>query len=59
MLDSLEYLKLNKFQRMLYKIAEFFMNLPKWFAIKFKKLGLAIKNFGINIAENAKEIWFT
>ena len=59
MLSSLEYLKLNKFQRMLYKIAEFFMNLPKWFAAKFKKLGLAIKNLGVSVVENAKDIWFT
>ena len=59
MLGSLEYLQLNKFQRMLYKIAQFFIGLPKWFARKFKKLGLAIKDFAIRVAENARDIWTT
>ena len=50
-INNLEYLKLNKFKRLLYKIASFFIAIP----VAFKNLGIkiwhAIKKFGLTIKD--------
>ena len=54
--SDLEYLRLNKWQRFVYKLALFFVGIPKWFAKIgkaigrfFAKLALAIKNFCVEV----------
>ncbi len=55
-LTDLEYLKLNKFQALIYKLKLFFFAIPAWFAKLgkgilqfFKNCGLAIKNEVLDI----------
>ncbi|MBE6649047.1 MAG: sugar ABC transporter permease [Ruminococcaceae bacterium] len=55
-LTDLEYLKLNKFQALMYKLKLFFFAIPAWFAKLgkgilnfFKNCGLAIKNEIVDI----------
>lgn len=59
---GLEYLKLNKFQRFLFRFTHFFLGIPDWFkkvglAIwhLIKKIGLAIKNEAIDLVETFKK----
>ena len=54
--SDLEYLRLNKWQRFVHKLALFFVGIPKWFAKIgkaigrfFVKLALAIKNFCVEV----------
>lgn len=44
-LNTLEYLKLNKFQRLIYRLQEFFYSIPKRVLGFFKKLGTKIVDF--------------
>jgi arabinogalactan oligomer/maltooligosaccharide transport system permease protein len=44
-LNTLEYLKLNKFQRLIYRLQEFFCSIPKRVLGFFKKLGTKIVDF--------------
>ncbi len=55
-LSMLEYQRLNFRQKFLYKLKMFFRGIPRWFARKFKRLGLRLKAFGISIWENIKDI---
>ena len=50
-LTDLEYLKLNKFQALLYNLKLFFVAIPSW----FKKLGLGILQFFINCYTSVKD----
>lgn len=58
-LTDLEYLKLSKFKKFLYKLGRFFVGIPKW----FKKLGIkiwnGIKKLGIKIKDEAVNIYHT
>lgn len=58
-LSILEYQRLNYWQKFLYKTKMFFLGIPKWFKKKFTKLGLKIKDFGISVWENIKDIGTT
>ncbi len=57
--SSLEYLKLNKFQRFGYKFLAFFCGIPLW----FKNLGLKIwsylKKFGLAVKDNVVDLIMT
>ena len=55
-LSDLQYLKLTKPQRLWYNLALFFLGIPHWFVNLghgilgfFKKIGLSIKNFFVDI----------
>ena len=50
-LTDLEYLKLNKFQALIYNLKLFFCAIPGW----FKKLGLGILQFFINCYTSVKD----
>ena len=59
---GLEFLKLNKFQRFLYKFTHFFLGIPNWFknlglAIwhLIKKIGLAIKNEVLDLIDTFRK----
>lgn len=58
-LGTLDYLKLNKWQKFIYKLKCFFFGIPGWFVRKFKAIGLFFKNLGIKFADNFKDIWTT
>ncbi|MCH5351135.1 MAG: sugar ABC transporter permease [Clostridiales bacterium] len=58
-LDSLAYLKLNKWQKFVYKLQCFFCAIPGWFLNLFKKIGRFFKNLGIKIKDNFVDIWYT
>ena len=45
--SDLEYLRLNKWQRFVYKLALFFVGIPKWFA----KIGIAIGRFFVKLGK--------
>ena len=56
-LNDLQYLKLTKMQRFWYNLTLFFVSIPGWFVNLgrgilglFKKVGLAIKDFFVDIA---------
>ena len=58
-LSNLEYLKLSRWQKFIYKLQCFFLGIPVWFKDKFTKLGRAFKAFGLKVAANFKDIWYT
>lgn len=58
-LSSLDYLKLNKWQKFVYKLKCFFCAIPNWFVTRFKKIGNAFKRFGIKVKDNFVDIWNT
>lgn len=58
-LKAAEYLKLNRWQRFLYKLKTFFCAIPHWFAALFKKIGRFFKNLGLKIADNFVDLWRT
>ena len=58
-LDTLAYLKLNKWQKFLYNLKCFFIGIPGWFADKFKKIGRFFKKLGLKIADNFVDLWNT
>ena len=55
-LTALEYLKLNKFQALLYDIKMFICAIPGWFAGLFISLWKLIKEFGLSIKDGALDI---
>lgn len=58
-LDTLSYLKLNKWQRLIYNLKLFFCGIPKWFLRLFTQIWLAIKTIGLKIADIFKDIGTT
>ena len=58
-LNTLEYLKLNKFQKLLYDLREFFCSIPAWFVGLFVSLWELIKNFAIKIKDGFMDIIMT
>lgn len=52
-LSALDYLKLNKWQKLLYKLKCFFVAIPGWTANKFKKLGQLFVKLGLAIKAEA------
>ena len=58
-LSTLEYLKLNKLNKILYKIKCFFCGIPAWFIAFFKGLWQKIKNFGLKVKDNIVDIGLT
>lgn len=56
---DLEYLKLSKFHKLLYKIACFFLGIPQWFVNVGKAIGNFFKNFGIKVKDNFVDIYKT
>lgn len=58
-LDVLDYLRLNGWQKFLYKLKKFICGIPEWFLGLFKKLWSVLKSFGIKVAEIFKSIGVT
>lgn len=58
-LTVLEYQRLSFGQKFIYKTKMFFRGIPGWFKAKFTKLGLKIKDFGVSVWENIKDIGTT
>lgn len=57
--SDLEYLKLSKIHKILYKIACFFIGIPAWFVNLGKTIGKKFKNFGIKVKDNFVDIYKT
>lgn len=55
-LEVLEYLRLNKWQKIIYNLGRFFCGIPAWFLRLFKKIWLFIKSFGLKVADIFKDI---
>ncbi len=53
---DLEYLKLNKFQKLLYGLKSFFAAIPGWFASLFKGIGAFFVNLAGRIKNEALDI---
>ncbi len=47
--SDLEYLKLSKFKKLIYKLLCFFIAIPLWFADKAKKIGGFFKKAGLSV----------
>lgn len=58
-LDSVQYLRLNKFQRAGYQISRFFTNFPSRWAARFKKLGNFFKNLFWGIVHYFQDLYKT
>ena len=58
-LSNLEYLKLNKLNKIWYKIKCFIFAIPGWFVAFFKGLWAKIKNLGLKIWANIVDIGVT
>lgn len=58
-LTDMEYLKLNRFKKIIYSLAVFFCNIPYKFSELFKKIGLFFKNFGLKIKNEFVDIYNT
>lgn len=58
-LNTLEYLRLNKWQKFLYNIQSFILGIPDWFVKKFKSLWNMLKKLGISIKDNVLDIGTT
>ena len=58
-LTDLEYLKLNKFKKILYKLACFFVGIPKWFLGVFKKIGRFFAKLGLKIKDEFVDVFTT
>lgn len=58
-LSTLDYLRLNKLNKILYKIKCFFCGIPAWFVSLFVGLWQKIKNLGIKIKDNIVDIGLT
>ena len=57
--DELEYLKLSKWQKFVYRFKSFFTSIPKKLGNGFLKIGHFFKKCGLAIANEAKDIWTT
>lgn len=55
-LSALDYLKLNRWQKLLYNIQSFFLGIPGWFVKKFQSLWSKIKKLGIAIKDNILDL---
>ena len=55
-LSTLDYLKLNKLNKILYKLKLFFCGIPGWFVGLFKGLWQKIKNFALKVKDNVVDI---
>ena len=55
-LSNLQYLELNRLNKILYKLKCFFCGIPVWFVAFFKGLWQKIKNFAIKIKDNIFDI---
>lgn len=55
-LSTLDYLKLNRWQKILYNIQSFILGIPAWFANKFKALGKKIWSLLLAIKDNILDI---
>ncbi len=58
-LSSLEYLKLSKFKKFLYKLALFFAGIPRWFLNIFKAIGKFFAKLGIKIKDEVVDVVMT
>ena len=58
-LEVLDYLKLNGWQKFLYNLKCFFCGIPDWFVRLFTKIGRWVKETGIAIWNNLKELYYT
>ena len=58
-LDTLAYLKLNRWQKLGYNLKKFFCAIPGWFVNLFKSIGRFFKNLALKIAANFVDIWNT
>ncbi len=58
-LTDLEYLRLSKPRKILYKVLHFFASIPKAILNFFKKIWSVIKKFGLKIKDEAVDIWTT
>ena len=58
-LNDLEYLKMPKWKRILYRIASFFTGIPGAIWGFIKKIGLGIKNAACAVGREIKDIWDT
>ncbi|MGN0814129.1 MAG: carbohydrate ABC transporter permease [Candidatus Coproplasma sp.] len=56
---DLEYLKLSKLHKILYKIACFFIGIPQWFVNLGKTIWTKCKEFGIKVKDNFVDIYNT
>ena len=57
--SDLEYLKLNKIQKILYKLGRFFVSIPVWLLKIIKAIGRFFKKLGIRIVTEVKDIIMT
>lgn len=57
--SDLEYLKLSKFKRFLYKLLCFFAAIPKWFADKGRKIGAFFKNAALAVKNEFVDLFLT
>ena len=57
--DELEYLKLSKWQKFVYKLLSFFTSIPKAIGNFFLNIGRFFKKAGLAIANEAKDIIMT
>ena len=58
-LTDLEYLKLNKFKKLLYKLKCFFVGIPVWFLGIFKGIGKFFAKIGLGIKDGCVDIYLT
>ena len=58
-LTDLEYLKLNKFQTLIYNLKRFFCAIPRWFLNLFLAIGRFFVNCGVSIWDEFKSIGTT
>ena len=58
-LDTLAYLKLNRWEKFVYNLKKFFCAIPGWFVNLCKKIGRGCKNLALKIAANFVDIWNT
>ena len=58
-LSDLEYLKLNRWQKMLYKIKLFFVSIPEFLWGIIVKIALFFKGIGIKIINEVKDVYQT
>ena len=57
--DELEYLKLSKWKKFVYRLQSFFASIPTAIWNLFKGIGGFFKKAGLGIANEAKDIWTT
>ena len=58
-MTDLDYLKLPKFKKFLYKLLSFFKAIPRWFLNLFKRIGRFFKKFGLKIKDDVVDVFNT